>query len=125
MRQFDAIFLCNGHYSSPSIPQCKGLIEFTGDVMHSHDYRRPEQYADKSLLIVGSGPSGRDIMYEIAPHAKSLLFSHHIELKGHNLPANIEECGDVEHFTTDSVRFIGGKERQIDCVLFCTGEVSQ
>lgn len=90
--------------------------------MHSHDYRQPEQYADKTVLIIGSGPSGRDIMYEIAPKAKSVLFSHHTELKNHNLPANVEQCGDAESFNTNSVRFIDGKDRQIDCILFCTGE---
>lgn len=90
--------------------------------MHSHDYRRPEQYADKTVLVVGSGPSGRDIMYEIAPKAKSLLFSHHGKLKGHNLPVNVEECGDVESFNTNSIRFVDGTDRPIDCVLFCTGK---
>lgn len=121
-QQFDAIFLCNGHYSSPSIPQYDGLDRFNGHIMHSHDYRRVEQYAGKMVLIVGSGPSGKDIMYEIAPQAKSVLISHHIELKNHNLPTNVEECGDVDHFNTDSVQFTDGKERQIDSVLFCTGD---
>lgn len=120
--QYDAIFLCNGHYSSPSIPQYDGLDGFNGRIMHSRSYRRPEQYAGKTLLIVGSGPSGRDIMYEIAPQAKSVLLSHHTELKNHNLPANVEECGDVKQFNVNSVQFTDGKERQIDSILFCTGE---
>lgn len=90
--------------------------------MHSHDYRRAEQYAGKMVLIVGSGPSGKDIMYEIAPHAKSVLISHHIELKNHNLPTNVEECGDVKQFNINAVQFADGKVRQIDSVLFCTGD---
>lgn len=120
-QQFDAIFLCNGHNSSPSIPQYDGLNQFTGHIMHSHDYRRAVQYTGKMVLVVGCGPSGRDIMYEIAPQAKSVLISHHSELKGHDLPPNVEECGDIERFTANSVHFVGGTERQIDCVLFCTG----
>lgn len=122
-QQFDFIFLCNGHYSSPSIPQCEGMGQFNGHILHSHDYRRPEQYAGKMVLIIGSGPSGKDIMYEIAPHAKSVLISHHTEIfKNHNLPANVEERGDVQCFNGNSVQFADGKERPIDSVLFCTGD---
>lgn len=104
------------------MPQLDGLDKFNGHVMHSHDYRRPEQYADKMVLIIGSGPSGRDIMYEIAPQAKSVLLSHHGKFKNHNFPTNMEECGDVKRFTVDSVEFNDGKVRQIDSVLFCTGK---
>lgn len=105
------------------MPQYDGLDLFNGHIVHSHDYRRPERYAGKAVLIIGSGPSGKDIMYEIASQAKSVLISHHAELKNHNLPANVEECGDVKRFNVNSVEFTDGKERQIDCTLFCTGKM--
>lgn len=123
--QFDAIFICNGHYSSPSIPDYKGLNEFVGEIQHSHDYRRPEVFAGKRVLIVGSGPSGRDIMYEMATKASKVYVSHHRKFENHDLPLNLELHGDVERFTNNSVEFVGGTGPiEIDSILFCTGKIN-
>lgn len=42
------------------------LIFFTGMLMHSHDYRSAEPFADKSVLVLGAGLSGLDIAMELA-----------------------------------------------------------
>lgn len=98
-----------------------GIDDFRGHKMHSHDYRRPEQFQDETILIIGSGPSGRDILYEIAPKAKRVIFSHHRNLNGHNLPSNVTQVTDVKCFKENSVQFEDDAEEQISCVLFCTG----
>ena len=59
---FDAIMVCNGHYSTPFIPKLEGLNLFQGDVIHSHDYRIPEQFMDKVVLVLGAAASGTDIV---------------------------------------------------------------
>lgn len=41
---FDAIFVCNGHSSVPSLPHFKGINEFQGQQMHSHYYRRADAF---------------------------------------------------------------------------------
>lgn len=41
---FDAVFVCTGHYSTPCIPEIKGIDNFKGEVLHSHSYRRPEAF---------------------------------------------------------------------------------
>lgn len=89
--------------------------------MHSHDYRRPEQYQDETVLIIGAGPSGSDIVYEVAPKAKKVIFSHHRDLAGHILPSNVTQVGDVKCFKENSVLFENDTEEQVSCVLFCTG----
>lgn len=43
----DAIFICNGHYFAPRIPIIEGRNEFKGKVMHSHDFRRAEDFRGK------------------------------------------------------------------------------
>jgi len=43
------------------------LEKFGGVVMHSHDYRDPEPFKDRRVLILGAGPSGTDIAVEISP----------------------------------------------------------
>jgi dimethylaniline monooxygenase (N-oxide forming) len=60
---FDAIMVCNGHYFQPSLPSMKGREEFEGQQIHSHDYRRPEPFADKRIVVIGAGPSGTSFRY--------------------------------------------------------------
>lgn len=119
---FDAIFICNGHYNEPYIPVFEGIDAFRGQKMHSHDYRRPEQYKDETVLVIGSGPSGKDIVYEIASKAKKVIFSHHRNLTGHILPLNVLQVGDVKCFKQNTVQFENDAEEHVSCVLFCTGE---
>ncbi|XP_055314740.1 flavin-containing monooxygenase 1-like [Sitodiplosis mosellana] len=121
IRVFDAIFVCNGHYNAPYIPNFEGIDEFRGNKAHSHDYRRPEKYQDETVLIIGCGPSGRDILHEVAPKAKKVFFSHHRNLAGYNMPSNVTQAGDVKCFKENSVQFEDDAEEQISCILFCTG----
>lgn len=45
-----------------------------GTVLHSHDYRTAEPFAQQNVLVVGCGPSAVDIAIEIAPLAKKVGF---------------------------------------------------
>lgn len=121
-KKFDAIFICNGHHSNQFIPKYEGLNGFVGHKMHSHDYRRPDQYEDETVLIVGAGPSGRDIVYEVATKAKRVIMSHHRNLGKSVLPSNVEQVGDIKRFKANSVQFVNDEEQPITCILFCTGE---
>lgn len=62
-KEFDALFVCNGHYSAPIIPYYVGLDDFAGHKMHSKDYRRPDQYQDETVLVIGAGPSGELLVF--------------------------------------------------------------
>lgn len=55
---FDAIMVCNGHYFEPWIPKISGRDIFAGKQMHSHDYRVPEIFDGKTVVVLGAGPSG-------------------------------------------------------------------
>lgn len=41
---YDAIFVCNGHYFAPRIPNIDGANEFKGTLLHSHDFRTAEAF---------------------------------------------------------------------------------
>lgn len=41
---FDAVVVCNGHYSRPRVPEDVRDEGFPGAVMHSHNYREPEKF---------------------------------------------------------------------------------
>lgn len=48
----DAVFVCNGHYFAPRLPQIDGANEFKGKVMHSHDFRSAEAFRGMFLLYL-------------------------------------------------------------------------
>lgn len=41
---YDAVFVANGHFSKPKIPKIPGQNEYKGRLIHSRDYRNPEDY---------------------------------------------------------------------------------
>jgi cation diffusion facilitator CzcD-associated flavoprotein CzcO len=61
---FDAVMVCNGHYFEPRIPNISGQNVFTGKQIHSHDYRVPEFFDGKNVVVLGAGPSGIYIIRE-------------------------------------------------------------
>lgn len=67
---YDAVIVCNGHYNDPFIPDIEGIEDYSGTIRHSHEYRSPETYRDRIVLILGAGPSGIDISHQIAGTAK-------------------------------------------------------
>eukprot|EP01006_Ploeotia_vitrea_P003655 TRINITY_DN113002_c0_g1_i1.p1 TRINITY_DN113002_c0_g1~~TRINITY_DN113002_c0_g1_i1.p1 ORF type:complete len:548 (+),score=64.51 TRINITY_DN113002_c0_g1_i1:35-1678(+) len=68
--QFDAVFMCSGHHSKPRIPSFPGSSSFSGQQMHSHGYKEPSPFKDKTVVIVGIGNSGSDLTAEVSKHAK-------------------------------------------------------
>ena len=63
---YEAVLVGNGHHWNPRYPEPAFDGFFAGDVLHSHDYKEPEQIANKNLLIVGMGNSAVDIACEAA-----------------------------------------------------------
>ena len=63
---YDAVVVCNGHYSAPRCPDIKGSDIFPGQVMHSHNYRHNEGFRGQVVVLVGASASGEDICREIA-----------------------------------------------------------
>lgn len=71
-RIYKGILLCNGHHWSQRFPELKG--EFNGEIIHSKDYKKPEQLLSKRVLVIGGGNSACDIAAEAARVAvKSVL----------------------------------------------------
>lgn len=42
------------------------FLFFVGKVLHSHSYRHPEPFANKSVVVLGAKASGVDISIELA-----------------------------------------------------------
>ncbi len=50
---FDGVMICTGHHVYPHIPYIDGIEDFRGTKLHSHDYKTPEPFTNKRVLIVG------------------------------------------------------------------------
>lgn len=61
-----------GTWSKPYIPDIPGRDLFKGRQIHSAHYERPEDFAGQTVLVVGGGNSGAQIMAEVAPLARAL-----------------------------------------------------
>jgi hypothetical protein len=73
---FDAVCVCNGHYSVPAFPDLPGLDgNFKGEIMHSMAYDDPAQFQGQTVLCIGGRASGADLAREIAKHAASVYLS--------------------------------------------------
>lgn len=43
-KTYDAVFVCNGHFFAPFIPEIEGASTFKGKLMHSHNFRTSEAF---------------------------------------------------------------------------------
>jgi putative flavoprotein involved in K+ transport len=61
-----AIVLATGRYRTPAVPPWPGLSQFTGDVLHSADFRNARPFRDRTVLVVGAGNSAADIAVQLS-----------------------------------------------------------
>ncbi|KTD18296.1 flavin-containing monooxygenase [Legionella jordanis] len=61
---FDHLMVANGHHWDPLFPSYSG--QFSGEILHAHQYKRAAPFKDKRVLVVGGGNSACDIAVEIA-----------------------------------------------------------
>jgi hypothetical protein len=59
--QFDAVIVANGHNWQPRLPEPGYPGTFDGVQMHAHDYRTPDAFRNRRVLVVGMGNSAMDI----------------------------------------------------------------
>ncbi len=71
--RYDAVCIANGHLNDPNWPRFPG--EFTGEMIHSCEYRSSDLFADKKVLIVGAGNSGCDLAVDAVHRAESIDIS--------------------------------------------------
>lgn len=75
-RSYDAVLVCNGHHWDPRWPEPPFPGNFNGRVMHSHDYRQPEDFAGQRVVVLGMGNSAMDIAVELSYTAERVFLAH-------------------------------------------------
>ncbi|KAK0496782.1 hypothetical protein EDD18DRAFT_176503 [Armillaria luteobubalina] len=139
---FDAVVVATGRYNAPNIPNIEGLAawaaQFPGSVQHSRQYRRPEPFLNKTVLVVGAGTSGGEVARDLNFHAQKVYLSTrpdkstvpHFprEAQLGRVPENTTFIGEIRRFQPTSdisageVELINGTViTGIDHIIFSTG----
>jgi hypothetical protein len=61
---FDNLLVCSGHHREPFVPEYPGT--FTGTIVHSSAYKRPDAFRGRRVLVVGAGNSAADVAVDVA-----------------------------------------------------------
>uniref|UniRef100_A0A5B7C4S6 Flavin-containing monooxygenase n=1 Tax=Davidia involucrata TaxID=16924 RepID=A0A5B7C4S6_DAVIN len=69
---YDAVVVCNGHFTEPHIAEIPGIDAWPGQQIHSHNYRVPEPFRNQVVILIGSSASAVDISRDIAAVAKEV-----------------------------------------------------
>lgn len=132
--QYDAVVVANGHYTVPSVPHIEGLRQwneaYPGRIIHSKAYRKPEDYKDQKVLVIGNSASGLDIAYQVAQEARKpvVLSSRSASIFGSGPPPEWrQDVDEIVEFLPSATHdravrcHSGHVEEHIDTVIFCTG----
>ncbi|CAI9103633.1 OLC1v1002153C2 [Oldenlandia corymbosa var. corymbosa] len=123
---FEAVVVCNGHYTQPRLAEDIPGVEFwPGKQIHSHNYRVPDPFQDKVVVLIGAGPSAHDICHDIAQVAKEVhLSSRSPEVKVSKLDFfnNVWQHQEIAYcHENGEVAFKDGASVAADIILHCTG----
>nr|XP_056723522.1 flavin-containing monooxygenase 3-like [Euleptes europaea] len=74
---FDAVMVCSGHHVYPNFPvnDFDGIEKFKGRYFHSREYKGPEKFRGKKVLVIGLGNTGCDIAVELSNVASQVYLS--------------------------------------------------
>ena len=70
---YKGLIIANGTLAKPNIPTFKG--NFTGELIHSAQYKKASIFTDKRVLVIGAGNSGCDIVVDAVHYAKKVDIS--------------------------------------------------
>ncbi|XP_048353327.1 flavin-containing monooxygenase 5-like isoform X1 [Sphaerodactylus townsendi] len=74
---FDGVMVCTGHHTNAHLPLSSfpGIEKFKGRYLHSRDYKEPNEFTGKRVIVIGIGNSGVDIAVEISLMASQVFLS--------------------------------------------------
>lgn len=75
VEEFDFVMVCSGINSDPRVPDIPGLVGFTGNVLHSRNYKTWTNFEGKKVVVLGLGNSAADIACELSQHASQVYLS--------------------------------------------------
>ncbi|XP_058805150.1 uncharacterized protein LOC131672147 [Phymastichus coffea] len=124
----DGVMICNGHFAKPYIPEIPGLKEtFPGKILYSRNYRVPEVFTNKTIVVLGSGNSAIDIAKDLGNYTKRIYLSYRSYKNNvtliHDLhnPGNVKEVLNVLSANGSELTLQDNSTIKVDNFIFCTG----
>ncbi|KAJ3794505.1 hypothetical protein GGU11DRAFT_795974 [Lentinula aff. detonsa] len=110
--EFDAIVVASGRFNAPNTPLIPGLEQWAQSfphlITHSRQYRRPDEFHNQSVLIIGGSVSGTEIAEELNGVARKVFLSvrssdesiHAAPRKMHlsRVPENVSIIPEIKSF---------------------------
>ena len=100
---YDCLCVCTGTNTWASLPKFPGQEKFKGTLVHSEDYKKPDIFKGKHVLVIGAGESGSDICNEISYHADKVAIVVR-KKHGHLIPRK-QSDGRVTDLNTNRCRY--------------------
>lgn len=60
-----SVVIATGYNHTPVLPSWPGRDSFEGELLHGQDYRNPEPYRGRDVLVVGTGNTGAEIAVDL------------------------------------------------------------
>ncbi|KAL4875868.1 flavin monooxygenase-like protein [Aspergillus karnatakaensis] len=76
VRQFDRVVLATGIGALPVTPEIKGIEKFSGTVIHSQQFKNPDDFVGKNVMVVGLNNSAGDTATSLVGVADKIYLSH-------------------------------------------------
>lgn len=71
------IVAASGSFANPYRPTIPGGDGFTGELLHVAEYRNPDPYAGRRVIVVGAGDSAAQVATELSDMARVTLATRH------------------------------------------------
>ena len=68
---YDGVCVASGNFQTAKVPNFPGIGDFKGELVHASEYKRPDQFEGKNVVVIGLGESGADLAREVAGVAKN------------------------------------------------------
>ena len=73
---FDKILVATGTFSAPKQPETNGIEKFEGKILHSVQFRDPEQYKGQKVMLVGLHATANDVVQELKSYVSKIYIAH-------------------------------------------------
>lgn len=68
------VIVATGYENEPFVPDWPGRQDFRGELIHAREYRNPEPFSGKRVLVVGPGCTGMEIAFDLAESAATKVW---------------------------------------------------
>merc|ERR1712130_63172 len=123
---FDFVIVATGHYNYPVEPKFVGEHEFTGEILHSHNFKNGANYKGKRVLCVGGSYSAEDICLQCWKNGAKYAHVSSRKPTGFGYPDWPDTVKDkviLKKICGSKVTFDDGTEEEYDVIIKCTGYI--